>query len=103
MPYVKGTRMNIDVGASLDSLRTVTLEGEEWSARELMPFTGYERWERFRDAISRAIQSVEVSGLDPADHFRGAAKMVLAGSGVSRRGEESRLDRDGGCTAFLEA
>jgi len=103
MPYVKGTRMNIDVGASLDSLRTVTLEGEEWSARELMPFTGYERWERFRDAISRAIQSVEVSGLDPADHFRGAAKMVLVGSGVSRQVEDYRLTRYGCYILFQNA
>jgi len=95
--------MDIDVGASLDSLRTVTLEGEEWSARELMPFSGYERWERFRDAISRAIQSVEVSGLDPTDHFRGAAKMVRVGSGVSRQVEDYRLTRYGCYILFQNA
>jgi hypothetical protein len=39
-------------GAPFDAIRIVTLEGREyWSARDLIPLLGYERWERFADAI----------------------------------------------------
>ncbi len=36
---------------------------EFWYARELMPLLGYERWENFDKAISRAIESCETSGI----------------------------------------
>lgn len=58
-----------------DQLRQVAGDGSEcWSARDLQPVFGYERWERLDDAIQRAIAACENSGHDPADHFRGAAK-----------------------------
>ena len=34
---------------------------EFWFARELMPLLGYERWENFAKAISRAMESCETS------------------------------------------
>ncbi|HCL79655.1 MAG TPA: DNA damage-inducible protein D, partial [Synergistaceae bacterium] len=43
---------------------------EFWYARELMPLLGYERWENFENAISRAIESCETSGVTLSDHFR---------------------------------
>ena len=36
-----------------DAMRRVRVDGSEyWSARDLMPLLGYERWERFADAFA---------------------------------------------------
>lgn len=49
-----------------DSIRQVHPDGLEfWSARDLMPLLGYEKWERFEDAIDRAVDSMRNSGQDP--------------------------------------
>lgn len=49
-----------------DSIRQVQSDGSEfWSARDLMPLLGYEKWERFEDAIDRAVDSMRNSGQDP--------------------------------------
>jgi DNA-damage-inducible protein D len=59
-----------------DAIRRDTLEGREyWSARDLMPLLGYERWERFADAIDRAKVSAHNSGYDVAQNFPAAAKV----------------------------
>ena len=52
---------------------------EFWYARELMPLLGYERWENFDKAVSRAMESCETSGIEVADHFREVTKMITAG------------------------
>jgi Phage antirepressor protein KilAC domain. len=38
--------------------------GEYWSARELMPLLGYDKWERFEDAIERAAYAMKNLGND---------------------------------------
>lgn len=82
------------VAEQLDELKIVTLtDGEVWSARDLMPFVGYERWENWSKAINRAIVSVNGTGLDAADHFRGVTKMVEVGSGARRQIEDVELTR----------
>lgn len=58
---------------------------EYWYARELMPLLGYERWENFKQAIQRAIESCNTAGIASQNHFREVTKMVVLGSG-SRRG-----------------
>lgn len=83
----------IDVPATLDALR-VDLPGiHRWSARDLMPYAGYERWENFASAISRAMASVAASGMEPTDHFQETTKLVGIGSGASRRVEDVHLTR----------
>ena len=48
-----------------DSIRRVRADGAEyWSARDLMPLLGYEKWERFADAIARASITILNSGMD---------------------------------------
>lgn len=60
-------------GSPFDCIRRVTPEGREfWSARDLMPLLGYEKWERFADAITRAKISARNAGYDPAEQFPGA-------------------------------
>ncbi|HWU31022.1 MAG TPA: phage antirepressor KilAC domain-containing protein [Microbacterium sp.] len=84
----------IALSAQLDDLKIITLtDGEEWSARDLMPFAGYDRWENFSKAVNRAIASVNASGLNADDHFRGTTKMVQIGSGARREVEDVQLTR----------
>ncbi len=68
-----------------------------------MGLAGYDRWERFSDAINRAIASVNATGLDAADHFRGSAKLVEVGSGAKRQVEDVELTRYGCYILFQNA
>lgn len=77
-----------------DSIRNITLEGREfWSARDLMPLLGYEKWERFADAIDRAKVSAHHAGYDIATQFPAAGKMVDIGSGATRSVNDYHLSR----------
>ena len=66
---------------------------EFWYARELMPLLGYERWENFDKAVSRAMESCETSGIEVSDHFREVTKMVSLGSGAQRPIKDYMLTR----------
>lgn len=49
-----------------DAIRHTRPDGSEfWSARDLMPMLGYDKWERFAGAIDRSIVSIEAQGMDP--------------------------------------
>ena len=80
---------------TFDALRREDEVGEWWSARDLMLPLGYERWERFEDAIQRAELAAAHLGEDAPDHFRGAAKKVEIGSGAVRVVADYRLTRFG--------
>lgn len=48
-----------------DAIRQTRPDGTEfWSARDLMPLLGYEKWDRFADAVERAIISMAAQGHD---------------------------------------
>ncbi len=65
-----------------EAIRHQTDAGDEyWSARELMAVLGYARWQRFREAIQRAIIACQNSEQDPADYFTGTGKMITIGKG----------------------
>lgn len=49
-----------------------------------MPLPSYERWENFDKAISHAIVSCQVMGIEVANHFRAITKKVQLGSGSKR-------------------
>ena len=66
---------------------------EYWLARELMILLGYERWENFENAIRRAMDSCEASGISMSDHFREITKMVQLGSGARRSVKDYMLTR----------
>lgn len=66
---------------------------EFWYARELMPLLGYERWENFERAISRAMSSCETSGINVFDHFREVTKMIETGKGAHRPIKDYMLTR----------
>jgi len=82
--------------SAFDVIRRTDDEGREyWSARDLQPLLGYERWERFADAIDRAMASCQANGHEPSDHFRRAGKMVPIGSGATREVTDYHLTRFG--------
>ena len=67
-----------------------TVPGEDIEfrfARELREPLGYAKWERFKDAIQRAITSCKTTGYQPDNHFRAVTKMVRLGSGAEDDGE----------------
>lgn len=83
----------VDITPQLDALKIVTLEGEAWSARDLMLFAGYVDWRNWSNVISRGIASVNASGLDASDHFVGVNKMIPTGKGAHREVEDVNLTR----------
>ncbi|MCU1408510.1 MAG: hypothetical protein JWM23_590 [Microbacteriaceae bacterium] len=90
--------------ARLDDLRVVTLtDGEVWSARDLMELAGYGAWQDFSNAIDRAIASVNASGLDASEHFRGAPKSSPMPRGGFRQIEDVELTRYGCYILFQNA
>lgn len=82
-----------------DAIRITTPEGREyWSARDLMPLLGYERWERFADAIDRAKVAAHNSQVSVAQNFPAAAKVseVIPGAAKNlggRPGADYHLSR----------
>lgn len=81
--------------APFDAIRRITPEGREyWSARELMPLLGYEKWERFADAIARARVSGHNSCHDMSRHIAQAHGVFPgAGKNVGRPAENFHLSR----------
>ena len=57
---------------------------EVWFARELMVALGYARWENFKVAIGRAVDSCKAQGISVDDHFREVTKMIDIGKGGQR-------------------
>ncbi|MFI6639990.1 phage antirepressor KilAC domain-containing protein [Streptomyces sp. NPDC050504] len=77
-----------------DRLKQTSPDGHEyWSARELQAAMGYDRWERFTDAMDRAIAAAMNTGVEPLDHFRGAAKITNNARGQQRRIPDFHLTR----------
>lgn len=72
----------------------IDYEGVEcWSARELYPVLGYSRWDRFKEAMSRAEEACKNAGESISDHFSGVGKMVTLGSGAERQIDDVMLTR----------
>ncbi|MGN5238075.1 BRO family protein [Rhodococcus sp. SJ-3] len=54
---------DVTSGSPFDAIRQTRADGSEyWSARDLMPMLGYEKWDRFADAVERAIISMGAQG-----------------------------------------
>jgi len=66
---------------------------EYWSARELQPLLGYNKWENFENAIRRAVEATRNSGYAINDHFLEARKMIKTGKGAQREVADYSLTR----------
>ncbi len=97
-----GARMTAFTPATVfDQLRQDAADGSEfWSARDLMPALGYQRWENAQAAITRAIEACENSGNPTDTHFRATTKKARLGGSAERDILDYRLSRYG---AYLTA
>ena len=86
----------VQPASPFDAIRRADTDGEYWSARDLMPLLGYQRWESFEDAITRARAAAGNTGHDPDQAFSGRPEK---GSGGRPR-MDVRLSRYG---AYLVA
>lgn len=69
------TDIVVPTNSPFDAIRQTREDGSEyWSARDLMPLLGYQKWERFEGAIDRAITSAKAQGVNIKDSFPGAGK-----------------------------
>ena len=73
-----------------DAIRRVDETGEHWMGRDLMPLLGYEKWDRFVDAIERARAAMVNSG---ADADREASRLREAFGPTRQMGANFRLTR----------
>ncbi len=81
---------------NFESIKRVTQDKnpmEFWSARDLMPMLGYSTWRMFSEVIRKSKEACKISGNSTSDHFVGADKMVLTGSGARREIEDIFLTR----------
>ncbi len=83
----------IHIQKNLDAIKKEHEGLDFWSARDLMEILGYTTWAKFQDVIKRAKEACKMSGQELSDHFAGAGKMVLTGSGAKREVEDILLTR----------
>ena len=77
-----------------EDIKHIDEEGNEyWYARELMPLLEYTLWQRFSNAIKKAIENCKNSNNNVMDHFIGTDKMVSIGSNTTRSIIDYKLSR----------
>lgn len=80
--------------SDFEDLRHTDSSGVEfWYGRELADVLGYTTWKSFRDLITRAMVSVNSTGLPVENHFEEVSKMVSIGYGNDRAVEDFKLTR----------
>jgi hypothetical protein len=90
----EGDNRLIPTKLSFEDLKKVSQYGiEYWSARDLQSSLGYSKWQRFENAIRKAIESCKQSGNDPMHHFTDASKPILGTEGSSQIVEDYHLSR----------
>lgn len=81
---------------NFDSIRQQNTHGEPfWSARDLAPLLGYKKWQRFEDAIQRAIESCKTNGNVVENHFTPSEKQVVGGHGAVQPAKDWLLSKYG--------
>ena len=86
----------LNLTSPFDGIRQVDEQGLEfWLARDLMSILGYSKWNRFEEAIQRAILSCKVQGESENDHFTAFGNLVNRPQGGGSKQENYRLSRYG--------
>jgi len=66
---------------------------EFWLARDVQHLLGYDKWDNFKNVISKAKTACGISGQKITDHFADVGKMVSLGSGVKKEIDDIMLTR----------
>jgi len=70
------------VTEKLEEIEGLTERGVEyWRARDVMIVLGYDTWQRFDEAIQRAMAAFDATGEQSSHHFSGASKERETGKG----------------------
>lgn len=83
-------------GSPFDAIRREDNSGQEyWSARDLQPIMGYDKWENFLRVIERAIRSAENTGTYSDQAFSRTREATNRGDrGAAQKREDFRLSRN---------
>ncbi len=77
-----------------DSIKQVSpYETEYWSARDLAPLLGYNKWQNFEVAIQRAMTACQQVGQIVPDHFTETSKAITGGKGAKQVVKDYFLSR----------
>ncbi len=77
-----------------DEIKQVDGSGiESWSARDLMPRLGYDRWENFEKVIGKAKKASDNSSIDSIGQFRDITKALIRGNGARSTAKDYKLTR----------
>ena len=77
-----------------ESIKHIDENGNEyWLARELMPLLEYTLWQRFSNAIKKAIENCINSNHDVTYHFISTDKMINLAKGAVRKIHDYKLSR----------
>lgn len=77
-------------------IRQENTHGEPyWSARDLAPLLGYKKWQRFEDAIKRAMESCRTNGNAVEQHFTISEKPTVGGHGAIQPAKDWLLSKYG--------
>lgn len=78
------TTASSDATSPFDATRRLMDDGTEfWSARDLMPLLGYNKWQNFKQSIDRAKLSAEAQNVPVTSAFTDTSNRVPAGGGFT--------------------
>ena len=79
-----------------ESIQKHNVHGEPyWSARDIAPLLGYVKWQRFEDALNRAMDSCRTNGNRVELHFTPTEKPTVGGHGAIRNAKDWNLSKYG--------
>ncbi|WP_334023929.1 BRO family protein [Nocardia terpenica] len=77
-----------------DDIKQIRPDGSEyWSARDLMPLLGYDKWQNFEAAIDRTRAAIHNQNMPVTSHVTDAGKLVQRSQGGSTAKADFELSR----------
>ena len=82
--------------SDFESIKQISSNGVEyWSARDLVPLLGYDKWQNFDIVIQRAMNICTLTNLELSEHFSVTGKVASLGFGAKRKISDYHLTRYG--------